>query len=231
MKKRIETLLNILNKYSVAEINKIYRDKEVQLEIESFTKHPDVRWSEKLQKKMIQQAKRKKISQGRQDFLTELLKEIKDYSQDENTQIAIGDLQLMFSNLEKLNIEKDEIKLILIEFSYEDDEAYIGLFGKYENEWFENELSDFSSKFQLTKTWKTLESNKFSTISELLEIIEFDEEEYPQIFLQVCNLRAYESLRLALLSDSIAIKLKNEFKNLKIQVGHHDEDFHTIYNN
>lgn len=38
MEETIDRLLSILNKVSIAELNKMYRDKEVQLEIESFYK-------------------------------------------------------------------------------------------------------------------------------------------------------------------------------------------------
>ena len=58
MEDSINRLIGILNRYSIDDVNKLYRDKEVELDIESFTIHADVTWSDSLKKRMIQAAKR-----------------------------------------------------------------------------------------------------------------------------------------------------------------------------
>ena len=71
MEELINRMIGILNRYSIEDVNKLYRDKEVELEITSFSKHPEVKWSELLKKKMIQAAKRKRIAPGN-DLLSSL---------------------------------------------------------------------------------------------------------------------------------------------------------------
>ena len=87
---KIDDLLLLLDKYSIDKLNDLYREMEVKLEIESFSKNPNVRWSESLKKKMIQQAKRKRITPSKQKCLKELLTQTKDFENQSFLKIAIS---------------------------------------------------------------------------------------------------------------------------------------------
>lgn len=229
MNKRIKYLLQLLNKYSIDDINKLYRDKEVELEIASFTKYPDVKWSEPLKKKMIQQAKRKKISPGRQKYITNLITLLNDYPFNQHLKTSQNDLTQLFANLEKSKIDKKSIRIMHIEFSDMHKVATVELYGDFDTHWYENRLGEFSSNFDSADYWKETETDKFYTISELLQDIEIEEEEYLGIFTEIYELRVFNAINSAMNSLPFLKKLKNEFTDIKIEIGHHDDDFHTIY--
>lgn len=228
MKERIDKLLEILNKYSTAEINKIYRDKEVELEIESFTKHPDVRWSESLKKKMIQAAKRKRISKGRIKYLEDQIKELNTYNSEKQIKMATEDLKLLIENISKKGLANSKVNLLHIEFSDFQHLAYVQAYGKYEKKWYENELGGFESLFNSAEYWDELDSSKFDSIYELLEIIEIEDEEYPSIFIELRVLRVFEAIRKAMQKPTIKIELSNCIPNADIEIGNHDDEFYII---
>lgn len=228
MKERIDRLLEILNKYSTAEINKIYCNKEVELEIESFTKHPDVGWSESLKKKMIQAAKRKRISKGRIKYLEDQIKELSSYNSEKQMELATEDLALLIENLSKRGLSNSEVKLLHIEFSDFQHLAYVQAYGKYEKKWYENEIGGFESLFNSAKYWDELDSSKFNSIYELLEIVEIEDEEYPSIFIELRVLRVFEAIKRAMQKPIIKMKLSNCIPNADIEIGNHDAEFYII---
>ena len=114
---KIDDLLLLLDKYSIDKLNDLYREMEVKLEIESFSKNPNVRWSESLKKKMIQQAKRKRITPSKQKYLKELLTQTKDFENQSFLQIAISDVIHIIDAIKKIVDEPSKAKLLLIEFS------------------------------------------------------------------------------------------------------------------
>ena len=231
MEETINRLITILNKYPVKELNKIYRDKEVELEIASFTKYPDVRWSENLKKRMIQAAKRKRISKGRIKYIEEQIDELNSYNIGGHINTAISDVKQMFEILDKTNIEKSEINLLHIEFSDAQHVAHIQAYGKYKVKWYEQELGAFESNFNSAKYWEELESRKFSSMSELLEIIDVDDEEYPQIYCQVRELRVFNVIKKAIEQPELKEKIKSKYPQLNIEIGMHDDEFFIIYEN
>ena len=48
-----------LNKYDVEDLNQRYKEAELNMVISNFTKYPEVRYSENMKKRMINEAKRK----------------------------------------------------------------------------------------------------------------------------------------------------------------------------
>ncbi len=226
---RIEYLVALLNKYTVEDVNQLYREKEVQFELEYFEKYPHVKWASPLKKRMIQEAKRKKISDGRKKYLAQLIEQINSYDKKNHLEMAIKDMDEMLRNLDKAKIDKTKIRLLYIEFSMYADEARIQAYGEYQTDWFDNELGAICSKFNSTHYWKELDSNKFATISELLEIINVEEEEYPGIFCEIWEKRVFQILKDACNVDKIKKKLVDDLPKTKIQVGMHDDDFFEIY--
>lgn len=231
MQQRITNLLGILNKSSVEDINKIYKDKEVELEKESFTKHPDVRWSESLKKKIIQTAKRKRIAPGRIKYLEEQIDQLNNYKQDEHLEVAIEDAKRLINKLAKSNIQLNNIVLIHIEFSDGQPNAYIQFYGSYKAKWYENELGGFELKFNSANYWKENESTKFRRIYEQLEIIEIDEEEYPSLFIQIRELRVFNIIKKAIMHKEIIGWINLNISKAKFEIGIHDDEFHTIKEN
>ena len=229
MEIRIKNLLKILNNYSIQELSKIYRDKEVELEIESFTKHPDVRWSESLKKRMIQAAKRKRIAPGRSKYLEEQIKKINNYKLKEHIQDANNDLILMVKNLQRNNFELKNIVLLHIEFSDFNNKAYVQAYGKYKNKWYENEFGGFETEFISSKYWNEVETSKFSNMSEQLEIIEIEGEEWPSIFIEIWELRVFNAIKKASEQLKINDLLNRIVPNARIEIGIHDCEFYTIH--
>lgn len=229
MKDSINRLLGILNRYSIDDVNKLYRDKEVALEIESFTKHPDVTWSDSLKKRMIQAAKRKRISAGRIKYLESQIEELNAYNQEEHVKLALEDIIRMLKNLENTELPNSDTFLLHIEFYEFKQEAYIQSYGNYKDKWFENELGGFESFFSSAQFWEELDSSQFSSISEQLEIIEVEGEEYPQIYLQLRVLRVFQAIKKAMEQTIIKEKLNTIIPKGKIEIGFHDSEFFTIY--
>ena len=229
MEDTINRLLGILNKYSIKEVNTFYRDKEVELEKASFTKYPDVKWSDNMKKRMIQEAKRKRISTGRRKYIEEQIIELNDYNIKQHTQEAENDVIRMFENLNKTEIPVSDIVLLHIEFSDGQHLAQIQAYGKYKDKWYENELGGFESQFDSAKYWDELVSRKFYSMSEQLEIVEVENEEYPDIYHQIRELRVFNSLRNAFKQPKIIDICRNEMQQGKIEVGIHDDQFYTIY--
>lgn len=228
MIERLRFLEYLINKYSIEEINTIYRNKEVALEIESFNKDPDVNWSEPLKQKMIQQAKRKKISDGRKKYLAQLIENVNNYDTSDLQQRATADLILLFENLNKLNIQLENINIILIEFDDNFEDARVYIYGGTSEQRHKYKLGMFTSKFSSTSYWKEFQTNKFSDLSELLEIIEIEEEEYPAIIPQIWELRVFNCMSLALKLPIISDNFSAMHKNIQIKVGRHDERSYII---
>lgn len=232
MQTRINTLVDLLSKYPVDTINKLYNAKEIELEVESFTKHADVKYSETLKKKMIQQAKRKKISLGRQKYLNQLIQNTNQFNHHDYLDLAKSDIIKLIKELNALDIKNQEIRLIHIEFSDYNQNASIELYGEFKANWWENELFRFEQKMRSSSIWTFLDKSKFWDISELLEIVEIEAEEYPQIFIEIWELRVFELFRIALNSNEMMTLLsKNNFNNLKVEIGMHDSKFHTLLTN
>ena len=66
-------------------------------------------------------------------------------------------------------------------------------------------------------------------MSEQLEIVDIENEEYPQIFHQIRELRVFRILRLALQQSNLRNRISNELSQIKILTGMHDDELHTIY--
>jgi hypothetical protein len=224
MEELINRLIGILNRYSIEDVNNLYRDKEVELEITSFTKHPDVQWSDSLKKRMIQAAKRKRISAGRIKYLESQINELNSYIQEEHVKLALDDVLKMLKNLENAELANREIFLLHIEFDQFRPEAFAHAYGKYENE-----LGSFESSFSSAIYWDELNSNRFISMSEQLEIIEIEEEEYPQILAQIRELRVFQAIRRAIEQPNIKEKINTVIPHGKIEIGFHGTEFHTIY--
>lgn len=229
MKTRIDKLLKILNQYSVEEINLLYKKQELEAESGAFTNHPDVKWSESLKKKILEEAKGIEIPDSAKQYLTDLIQRLNDYDESEHLETARADVRIMFAALKDSGVDQNAIRLIHIEFSDYDSTAGINLYGDFKERPFENELGLISSVFDSSEYWQELDSSEFDEIHELLEVVEIDEEEYPQFFVDIWQLRVFNIIQTALQEREILETLQNDFRNLKIEVGMHDHDFHTIF--
>jgi len=231
MEENINRLLRILNRHSIKDVNRLYRDKEVGLEIESFTKHPDVRWSDDLKRRMIKAAKHKRISPGRIKYIEEQIRELNTYAQEEHIKKAAEDVYNMIENLQNLGVSNSEILLLRIEFSELKHLAYVQAYGKSNDKWYDNELGGFESLFSSAKYWDELDSRKFYSMAEQLEIIEIEDEEFPQIFVQLRELRVFQAIKKAMELPMIKEQLNLIIPNGKIEIGVHDDKFYIIREN
>jgi len=228
IRNRIDTLLTLLKKYSIEELNDLYRAKEVELEINSFSQKKTVKWSDKLKKKMIQQAKKKRIFPSKQKYLKGLLKEIEEFDYQVYIEEAISDAISIIEKTKIHRVNQSKLKLLLIEFFTYDKKVKVSGYDSHYSA--TNSIFQFSEKINATKFWKFIESNKFSNIAETLEIIDIDNEEYPQIFIEIYELRVFELMKQAFNSKQIKTKLKTEdLQKLNIKIGMHDCEHYLIY--
>lgn len=231
MEARISDLLKLANRYSVEELDIMYREREIELEKASFTKDIDVKWSEALKKKMLQQAKRKKISKGRKEYIFQLIEALNSFNYEDYLSIAISDAEKIIQKAAKLNFHPADLKLMHIEFPVYSQAISVNLYGLFQENYWENELGTFKHKVLSSKFWNFLESNKFARVSELLEIIDIGDSEYPLIFVEICELRVFELMKYAFNSDKLkALIEKNGFKHMNIEIGMHGANFFTIFN-
>lgn len=229
MLSRINQLLELLNKHTIGELNLLYRDKEVELEHEALIRRPDV-WAEPMKKKIIQQAKRKKILEGQKKYLASILEQINGFSYKSYLKAAIEDLERLFNEIVGYGFYLPGLALMHIEFQDYNQNAIIGLYGPYAEKWWENELGSFSFNLNATVFWNFLGSRKFSSLSELLEIVDIDKEEYSQVIVEICELRVFELMRLAFITIGEEPKnIINKIEKLRIEIGMHDCNFYTIY--
>jgi hypothetical protein len=229
MQNTINRLIEILNRYSIKEVNSIYREKEVELEIASFTKHPDVKFSESLKQRMIQSAKRKRISPRRIKYLEDQISELNSYNQEEHEKIAIEDLFNMLKVLDSAKLPKSEIVLLHIEFNEFNPEVYIHSYGNNKITWHENGLGGFVSYFSSARYLAELDSQMFISMSEQLEIIEIEDEEYPQMFTQIRELRVIQAIKIAMEQPNVKEKLSTTIPKGKIVIGFHGDELYTIH--
>jgi len=222
---RIDRLLELLQKYSVEEINELYRQKEVELEIKSFSQNPTVKWSEKIKKRMIQQAKKKRISPSRQVYLKDLIKNTLEFKYQTYIDDATSDA---ITIIEK--IKDFQVQLLSIEFFNHNEKVEISGYDSCQSN--SNTLIQFRGKINASKCWKFINSNKFSNIAELLEILDIEDEEYAQIFIEIYELRVFNLMKFAFNSKELQSKLaKENLKELNIEIGLHDCNFYKIFNN
>ncbi|MEZ4920353.1 MAG: hypothetical protein R2792_14720 [Saprospiraceae bacterium] len=229
METRLNFLVGLINKYPVESISKLYRDTEVNAVVDYFTKYPNVKWSEALKKKELQKAQRLRISPGRMLYLQELIENINAFEFEAHIEPVKLDINRLLAAIYASGVETNAIRRILIGFSTYTQRGYIHLYGDYTKEWWENKLADFALNFESVKIWKFLESNKFYTLSELLEVVEVEGEEYPQLFVEIWELRVFQLFKLAFNEPEIRNKLFDQrFKNLKIEVGIRGNNFNLV---
>lgn len=179
---------------------------------------------------MIQAAKRKRIAPGRMKYLENKVEEFNLYNVADHVNTAVTDWNIFLDNLEKSSIPIEEIVLIHIELSSFTLDGTVQAYGTYEQHKYENELGLFESIFQSTDYWKDGETRRFWNMSEQLEILEIEDEEYPQIFRQIMELRVFNALRIAIQNPDIVRRLEHINGHMKIEIGIHDDTFYTIRN-
>lgn len=228
---RISYLGQLINKNTVEEINAIYKAAEVEKMTNYFTKHPDVKYSEEMKKRMIREAKSKKISKSRMDFIQSLIDLNNDYEK-EKTSIDLKEEVLFFlDSLANQNVSLESIGCIYFEHDYDPKKIHCHLYTGQEETSPNSELCRFVTNFDFSPIWGFLNKYRFESLSESLEIIEVEGQEYPLIFEELFKLRAYSFLKQAFHSDEVKGLLSSKFQsmNCSIKVGEHDHWSYEIF--
>lgn len=228
MEDRVEKLLGILNKYTVEEISRLYRNHKVKEQTEYFTKYPEVRWSEAMKKNMIQAAKRKRITLSRMKYIQAQINELNNYNDLEHVSLAVKDLNHFFEALKERVTNLANVVLLHVEFSDFQTEACIEGYGPYKQKWYENPVFRMNSKFKCAEYWKEIDSTKFSYVYEQLEGLDLEDEEYPGIFVEIRELRVFNAIKQALHDPAILSFIDDHMPKAKIEVGMHDDRFFTL---
>ena len=218
---RFDQISAILNRNDSKSINTLFREIEMNHTIKSFTEYPDVKYSANMQKRMIQEAKRKNISKGRRELIDSMVNSINDFSVNEYL-IEFEDIILQsLSILSNIKDEGHEFHLIHIEFDSNPNEQEWSIFSEKDQS---NQIRNFTSNFKFDKIFGFTLTYKFESFCDSLQDIELNEEEYPQLFSEIFRLMAFKSVRAAFNSKRVANSIKEKFQtpHFKVEIAEHD---------
>ena len=225
---RIKKLTTILNKYEVEDLNQKYKEAELNMVISNFTKYPEVRYSENMKKRMINEAKRKKISKSKMDYIQFLIDKNNHFDYKKYQTEIYSQVSQFFDDLEKKEFKDFHTKGIFLEHDFDPKIIYCQIYSNSNFSVSDTEVKRFKTNFDLSEVWGFLENHRFDSFVEALEIIDLEDEEYPQIFIELFKLHSYKLLKKSFQTKKIKDRIG--LKNLKIVVGEHDNWSYEIYN-
>ena len=185
-----------------------------------------------MSKRIIAEAKRKKISKSKRAYIQSLISSSENFAEDLyiekiNTQIA--------ELLRKISLEFDggkKIRLIFLEHDYGPKSTIAHVYQNQLGGKNEEEFKTLKTKIDFSPIWGFIEEGKFENMAEILEEIDVEDHEYPQIFNELFKLRSYKLVKGILNS----IGIKNQIQTLpigekfKIEIGEHDNWKYEIFN-
>ena len=231
LEERIKKLDGLLRKYTVSDIEKLYKEEEVEHLKNHLSKYPEVKYSEKMLKKMYREARGKKLSKGRKAYLEFLINKNLNYDEEKLLSIiksqAFEFIELVSSKVENLN----EIKLIHIEHDSLPNAQHVQVYGHDDRGEMINELASFEMKIDFSELWGFENEKKALDLTEELEMITIEEEEYATLFPEIFKLRSYKLLKRALKSKEVSQNLFTKIgkHSYKIQFGEHDNWVYKIF--
>jgi phosphatidate phosphatase PAH1 len=227
LEERISLIKDKLNKFSSNEIDTIYRQMELKIQMAYFEEYPDVRYSDKLKKRMIQQAKRKRISKGRLELIETLKSRVNSFFEEDNSLNFKIELLKIAQRIYTECSNKNEINTILIEHDHSSTEQFVGV---YKDKEMLQEISNFNSKLNFEPIWGFATKSKFSSFCESLGDILIEDEEYPLLFDEIFKLYSYKSVQNVVESRDVKTALKEKINSdFSIRIGEHDNWDYQIY--
>ncbi|PHN02570.1 hypothetical protein [Flavilitoribacter nigricans] len=227
LEERIEYLKGIVSKYTVDEIEKLYREEEVQNLKDHLAKHPDVKYSDSMMKKMIRQAKSKRISPGRKNYLERLIQNTSKFNYALHIEKSQKKVDEFITTLKNKIEGENRARLIHIEHDYSPTDFTCVVYGESDGSKYSNELLRFNIDFDFSSIWGFIDDNKYQDLCELLYFIEFDEENYMYSFEELAKLRSYKLMQIAFNEHRMEKELG--LKNLLIEFGEHDNWIFEIF--
>jgi hypothetical protein len=228
LEKRIDFLSGLLSNYDIEYLDKKYREIELRHTQESFQK---ARYSDTMKKRMLAEAKRKNISKSKKLYIQSLISRNENFDpslyQDKiKTQLSIffNDPKLNFSDVSK-------ISQIFFEHSYDPKSVHANVYKDQPNEKDQTEFLQLKTKLDFSPIWGFIEGNKFDSIYESLEGLEIEDEEYPQIIMELFKLRSYKLLKDILNSKPLENIMPAHLLSEKsiIIIGEHDNWKYEIF--
>ena len=131
----------------------------------------------------------------------------------------------------KHKVEEQKISHIYLTHSFSSNELMVSIYGDKGKSKYDDQLYCYSSEFDFSSVWGFLDSPEFDEFAESLELVDVEDEEYPQIYDKLYKFRSYKLVKKAL-NNSNCQKLLNEIKkgeNISVAIGEHDNWTFTIY--
>ena len=233
LESRIKKLSNIIFNTEFEEIKQIYKDEELNYVLINFEKYPEVRYSDSMKKRIINEAKRKRISKTRLDYIQTLVKMNAEFSyQNFNTEIR-NQVNKFLGLLGKRIEQPDLVRLIHLEHDYEADDIHCNVYGINKQISNDNEIYSFKTNFNFKEIWGFVNASKFDNLCDNLQMVDVMGECYPLIFNELFKLRSYKLVKTAinLKKNKSIIGEDLNLKNISIEIGEHDNWFYTVFDN
>ena len=231
LEERIKKLDGLLRKYTVSDIEKLYKEEEVEHLKNHLSKYPEVKYSEKMLKKMYREARAKKLSKGRKAYLEYLINKNLNYDEVKFQPIiksqAFEFIELVSNKVENIN----EIKLIHIEHDSLPNAQFVQVYGHDNKGEMINELARFEMNIDFDELWGFEHEKKVWDLTEELEMVTIDEENYVLLFSEIFKLRSYKLLKVLLNNKEVSQKLFTDLgkHTYSIQFGEHDNWVYKIF--
>ena len=204
---RIKHLRSILNKYSPAEINRLYSDN--------------------MRNRIIRDARSEKLTVKQLEMIAELI----DMANGKGVELNLKELnKTSLQWIERLTEIVDNapvVKLIHIEHEFEADSQDLEAWADHS---YDEIIATVTTHYDLTPVWGVLNMNQFDTLFEKLEFVLVDNEFYGQIIDEVLKLQSYQFIKTSLLHSEVKELLQKSFSpELHIVFGEHDNWHYKIY--
>ena len=231
LEKRIAKLSQLLSSCDAEEINKRYKESELENLSAYFSKYPEVRYSQEMKKRMARDIKRKKLSNARICYLQELIDSNSTFSDLQYKDEYEDQVNQFLNQLEAQNLTHEDIGTVLIEHSFEPNETYCQIYKHQAAGILSHELGRFITAIDFSSIWGFLNKHRFESLAEILEGVTIEDEEYPQIINEVFKLRSYKVIKNAIQDDKIRLRIQSVtgLHNIAIMIGEHDNWHYEIY--
>ena len=223
LEKRIQKLSKIVSSHSIKDINKLYKEEEVNSVMDHLKKFPHVKYSEQMLKRIIREAKAKRISPGRCKYIQFLIDKNNEFDFEKYHSLINSQVDQFLETLNEHIKEPNLVRLIHIEHNYEADETYCHVYGENFKTKQDNELTFFDTKFDFEALWGFNQDKKYNDVCEVLETYIF-------CFEELFKLRSYKLVEMAFNREGTIAFIKHECKihNVYVEIGEHDCEFYKV---
>jgi hypothetical protein len=204
---RLSYLENIMNKYGIDEIEKLYKDNEVKHVINSFEK---AKYSEPLKKKLIAKAKKEKITLAQKVYFNQILQNLCVLKEEAFLEEQKNALHDAFTKLRsEFDLENVNLKICFSHRYDKPERIWISL-----NQKDNNEVISFITKLDFSIVWSFLQKSKYITLQEKLDDIFIENEWIIGILEEYIHLKNYDIIRYLIQTEKLT-DLPFEFEEIE----------------